>query len=98
MIITSDELDKLPPLTEQELNIINNAKPTPTENCPAMTAEELKEFRPCHSSRKTISINIDVAALEYFKSLSAECGVPYQTLINMYLIQCKDEKKKPVFA
>ncbi len=98
MIMTSDEFDKLPPLTEQELSIINNAKPTPTEDCPAMSAEELKEFRPAHSSRRTISINIDAAALEYFKSLSAECGVPYQTLINMYLIQCKDEKKRPVFA
>jgi len=98
MIMTSDEFDKLPPLTEQELSIINNAKPIPTEDCPAMSAEELKEFRPWHSSRKTISINIDVAALEYFKSLSAECSVPYQTLINMYLIQCKDEKKRPIFA
>ena len=50
--MTLDELNKLPPLTEAEKQTIRNAKPTPTEDCPAMTAEELKEFRPWYAKNK----------------------------------------------
>lgn len=49
-------------------------------------------------SRKQISINIDGRVLDYFKNLADETGVAYQTLINMFLLQCVREKKKPVFA
>ena len=54
----------------------------------------LEEFR----KRKAITINLDSGAIEYFKELSKDTGVPYQTLINMYLVQCAKEKKRPVFA
>ena len=94
-----DELKKLPPLTEEEKRIINNAKPTPTDDCPAMTAAELKEFRPWHArQKKPVTINLDSGAVEYFKALAEETGVSYQNLINMYLVQCAREKKRPAFA
>ena len=56
MVMTLDDLKKLPPLTEDERNIIEKAKPTPTDDCPAMTTEELKEFKP-YRGKKTVTIN-----------------------------------------
>ena len=86
-------------MTKEEKEIINKANPTPTDDCPEMTRKELDQFHPVRSGqKKIISINIDVGVIDYFKSLSAETGVPYQTLINMYLLQCKEEQKKPVFV
>ena len=35
--------------------------------------------------RKQVTINLDVDVIDYFKKKSAECGIPYQTLINLYL-------------
>jgi len=45
--------------------------------------------------KKQITINIDMDTVEYFKSLSAEVGISYQTLINLYLSDCAKNKKKP---
>ena len=41
----------------------------------------------------TIRLRNDV--VEYFKRQSLECGIPYQTLIDAYLVQCMDSKLKP---
>ena len=38
--------------------------------------------------KKQITINIDDAAIDYFKKMSADIGIPYQTLINLYLTDC----------
>ena len=38
--------------------------------------------------KKTITINIDENVVSYFKKESDSVGVPYQTLINMYLKDC----------
>ena len=38
------------------------------------------------------------AALDYFKNLSEEIGIPYQTLINLYLRECVVEGKQPSLA
>lgn len=45
--------------------------------------------------KKQITINIDEKSIEYFKSLSEEFGIPYQTLINMYLSDCAKKQLKP---
>ena len=37
------------------------------------------------SLKKTITINLDENIIGYFKQESYNVGVPYQTLINMYL-------------
>ncbi|HNY32397.1 MAG TPA: BrnA antitoxin family protein [Fibrobacteria bacterium] len=47
--------------------------------------------------RKPISIRLDTQAVEYFKSLGEEIGMPYQSLINMYLLECAADRKRPQF-
>ncbi len=46
-------------------------------------------------SRKQITINLDNRVVDYFKDLAAKNGIPYQTLINLYLLDCVDTKKRP---
>ena len=38
--------------------------------------------------KKQITINIDVDTIKYFKEQAETTGVPYQTLINLYLTDC----------
>lgn len=38
--------------------------------------------------KKTITINLDENVIDYFKKESGNVGIPYQTLINMYLRDC----------
>lgn len=45
--------------------------------------------------KKQITINIDASTIAFFKDLSDEMGIPYQTLINMYLTDCAKNNKKP---
>ena len=44
--------------------------------------------------KKQITINLDKESVNYFKELAAESGIPYQTLINLYLIDCAQSKRK----
>lgn len=44
--------------------------------------------------KKQITINIDVDTIDYFKNQSESCGIPYQTLINLYLADCATERKQ----
>ena len=44
--------------------------------------------------KQQITIKIAPSTIEYFKQESAETGIPYQTLINLYLDECVREKKK----
>ena len=48
--------------------------------------------------KKQITINIDTSTIDYFKALAEETGVPYQTLINLYLTDCAKQNKKPTFT
>ncbi len=44
--------------------------------------------------KKQITINIDAETVEYFKAQSESIGIPYQTLINLYLSDCASSGKK----
>ncbi|MCI8316578.1 MAG: BrnA antitoxin family protein [Lachnospiraceae bacterium] len=44
--------------------------------------------------KKQITINIDNDTVDFFKAQSEESGIPYQTLINLYLSDCAKNKKK----
>lgn len=44
--------------------------------------------------KKQITINIDNDTIEYFKEQSESSGIPYQTLINLYLTDCAANKKQ----
>ncbi len=38
--------------------------------------------------KKPITIRLDEDSITYFKSISDEVGIPYQSLINLYLKDC----------
>ena len=44
--------------------------------------------------KQSVTIRLDSRALEYFKDLSTRSGIPYQTLINLYLRDCALNKRK----
>lgn len=44
--------------------------------------------------KKQITINIDEANIDYFKKEASSTGIPYQTLINLYLTDCVKNKRK----
>ncbi len=44
--------------------------------------------------KKQITINIDTETIEYFKKQSDISGIPYQTLINLYLTDCAVNNKQ----
>jgi predicted DNA binding CopG/RHH family protein len=45
--------------------------------------------------KKQITIRLDEDAIAYFKSVSQEIGIPYQSLINLYLKDCAATNRKP---
>lgn len=47
------------------------------------------------SLKKQITINIDSSTIDYFKALSDKHGVPYQTLMNLYLRDCAINQRQP---
>jgi uncharacterized protein (DUF4415 family) len=44
--------------------------------------------------KRQVTIRLDENTIHYFKSISEECGIPYQTLINLYLRDCAASRKK----
>ena len=46
-------------------------------------------------AKSQITINIDTDTIDYFKGLSEKTGMPYQTLMNLYLTDCAKNKKEP---
>ena len=44
--------------------------------------------------KKTITINIETSIIDYFKEQSESTGIPYQTLINLYLSDCVQNHRK----
>jgi uncharacterized protein (DUF4415 family) len=45
--------------------------------------------------KKRVTIRLDADVIEYFKDLSEKLNTPYQTLVNDFLRNCKEEKIKP---
>ena len=48
--------------------------------------------------KKQISINISTNVIDYFKKESEATGIPYQTLINLYLSEYIRKKMKLTWA
>lgn len=44
--------------------------------------------------KRQITINIDQSTIDYFKAQSESAGIPYQTLINLYLRDCVTSGRK----
>lgn len=46
-------------------------------------------------AKKIVTIRIEDETIDYFKGLADEMKLPYQTLINLYLKDCVQQKRKP---
>jgi uncharacterized protein (DUF4415 family) len=44
--------------------------------------------------KKQITIRLDEDSITYFKAISDEVGIPYQSLINLYLRDCAASHRK----
>ena len=44
--------------------------------------------------KRRVTIRLDEPTVAYFKKLSEETGIPYQTLINLYLRDCAESKRE----
>ena len=57
--------------------------------------EKLNPRKNPYSNRakKTVTINLNCDTIDYFKEQSGKCGIPYQTLINLYLSDCVAKKR-----
>jgi predicted DNA binding CopG/RHH family protein len=44
--------------------------------------------------KKQVTIRLDEGTIKYFRELAANAGIPYQTLINLYLRDCAASGRK----
>ena len=44
--------------------------------------------------KKQVTLRLNTDAVDYFKNLAGETGIPYQNLINLYLTECAHSGKK----
>jgi len=44
--------------------------------------------------KQPVTIRLDKDSIAYFKGLAEESGIPYQTLINLYLRDCASKERK----
>jgi hypothetical protein len=56
---------------------------------------KLKEIKnPYAGKKKAVGINLSPEVVDYFKGLAEETGLPYQKLIDLYLLDCAKKRKK----
>ena len=44
--------------------------------------------------KQPVTMRLDRDSVDYFKSLAKDVGIPYQTLINLYLRDCTINQRK----
>ena len=45
--------------------------------------------------KRQVTIRLEPEVIDYFKELALDNGIPYQTLINLFLRDCAQSGKKP---
>ena len=45
--------------------------------------------------KRQITIRLDATAVDYFKQMAAELGMPYRNLINLFLRDCASRRRRP---
>lgn len=45
--------------------------------------------------KKSVTIRLDQPTIAYFKGLADQTGIPYQTLINLFLRECAVTRRRP---
>jgi predicted DNA binding CopG/RHH family protein len=54
-----------------------------------------KEIKnPYAAKKKAVGINLSPQVVDYFKELAEETGLPYQKLIDLYLLDCAKKRKE----
>lgn len=48
--------------------------------------------------RRRVTMNIDGENIDYFKAEAARTGIPYQSIINMYLTECREQERHLSFS
>lgn len=48
--------------------------------------------------KQPVTIRLDSQTVEYFKALAERKGIPYQSLINLYLRDCAERRVEPEMA
>jgi predicted DNA binding CopG/RHH family protein len=56
---------------------------------------KMKERKnPYPGKKQAVGINLSPEVLDYFKGLADETRLPYQKLIDLYLVDCAKKRKK----
>ncbi|MEI8027803.1 MAG: antitoxin [Pseudomonadota bacterium] len=57
---------------------------------------KMKEVKNTYPKRKKklVGINLSPEVIDYFKKLADDSQIPYQKLIDLYLLDCVKSKKK----
>ena len=56
---------------------------------------KMRELKNPHTGKKqAVGINLSPEVVDYFKGLADETGLPYQKLIDLYLVDCAKKRKK----
>jgi predicted DNA binding CopG/RHH family protein len=55
--------------------------------------KEVKNPYP-KKKKKLVGINLSPEVIDYFKKLAEDSNIPYQKLIDLYLLDCVKNKKK----
>ena len=56
---------------------------------------KMKSRRNPYAARlkRQVTLRLGIDVIEYFKTLSEETGIPYQSLINLYLRDCAASRR-----
>jgi predicted DNA binding CopG/RHH family protein len=55
----------------------------------------MKELKnPYVDKKQAVGINLSPEVVDYFKVLADETGLPYQKLIDLYLLDCAKKRKR----
>ena len=58
--------------------------------------KRMKEVpNPYAGKKKAVGINLSPVVIDYFKDLAEQTGIPYQKLIDLYLLDCVKRRRKP---
>ena len=56
----------------------------------------MKEVKnPYKGKKKAIGINLSPEVIDYFKKIADDTRIPYQQLIDLYLLDCVKTRKRP---
>jgi predicted DNA binding CopG/RHH family protein len=56
---------------------------------------KMREIKnPYAGKKKAVGINLSPAVIDYFKKLAEETNLPYQKLIDLYLLDCVRRRRK----